>query len=84
MVILMCPSPEDKTISRVSTTVVSHTFSELRDCGGSGDCAEQPLFIKCFKETFAGSLTEQGRCSVLRRTLCNKIPSTASFPFSHM
>lgn len=61
MVILMCPSPEDKTISRFSTNKVSHMFAELRDYGGSGDCAEQHLFIKCFKETFTGSLTEPGQ-----------------------
>lgn len=36
MVILMCPSPEDKMISPFSTNKVSHMFSELRDFGGKG------------------------------------------------
>lgn len=36
MVILMCPSPEDKMISPFSTNKVSHMFSELRDFEGKG------------------------------------------------
>lgn len=63
------PFIRDKMISPFSTNKVSHMFSELRDSGGNGDCAEQHLFTQCFEETVTGSLAEPGQMLNAENTL---------------